>query len=174
MLRWTFLLGVIGSLTACRLPEKAATTDASSADPSAVQACVDYTQFAAFTGDAVMQQRWNDAGQSVDAMGASCNELATEDPQQFAAIVQKKADVDQFLAAAEANQATPAPPAVAPSNCHPSYEGACVPIAEDVDCLPGEGNGPAYQQGTVRVVGDDVYELDSDGDGLGCEPRPGD
>lgn len=53
--------------------------------------------------------------------------------------------------------------------CHPSYEGACVPAdASDVDCAGGSGNGPAYT-GRVTVVGPDVYDLDRDGDGVGCE-----
>jgi len=53
--------------------------------------------------------------------------------------------------------------------CHPSYEGACVPIASDVDCAGGSGNGPAYVRGPVYVVGPDVYGLDRDGDGVACE-----
>lgn len=57
----------------------------------------------------------------------------------------------------------------APSRCDPNYTGACVPIASDVDCAGGSGNGPAYVDGPVRVVGDDIYDLDSDGDGYGCE-----
>jgi hypothetical protein len=44
-----------------------------------------------------------------------------------------------------------------------------VPIASDVDCAGGSGNGPAYVSGPVRVIGDDVYGLDSDKDGIGCE-----
>jgi resuscitation-promoting factor RpfB len=54
-------------------------------------------------------------------------------------------------------------------HCDPNYSGACVPIASDVDCAGGSGNGPAYVQGPVRVVGTDIYGLDSDGDGIGCE-----
>jgi resuscitation-promoting factor RpfB len=57
----------------------------------------------------------------------------------------------------------------AASNCDPNYSGACVPIASDVDCAGGGGNGPAYVQGPVRVVGTDIYDLDDDGDGIGCE-----
>ncbi|MCC6984126.1 MAG: hypothetical protein IT535_12705 [Bauldia sp.] len=59
-----------------------------------------------------------------------------------------------------------------PDECHPSYAGKCVPIASDVDCAGGEGNGPAYVEGPLRVVGPDVYRLDTDGDGIACEPRP--
>jgi len=53
--------------------------------------------------------------------------------------------------------------------CDPNYSGACVPIASDVDCAGGSGNGPAYVQGPVRVVGTDIYALDADGDGIGCD-----
>jgi hypothetical protein len=52
-------------------------------------------------------------------------------------------------------------------DCHSSYAG-CVPIASDVDCAGGSGNGPAYT-GRVDVVGADVYDLDRDGDGVACE-----
>jgi hypothetical protein len=53
--------------------------------------------------------------------------------------------------------------------CDPNYSGACVPIASDVDCAGGSGNGPAYLQGTARVVGTDIYDLDRDGDGIACD-----
>ncbi|TNH37540.1 excalibur calcium-binding domain-containing protein [Paracoccus haeundaensis] len=54
-------------------------------------------------------------------------------------------------------------------DCHPSYALVCVPVASDVDCASGSGNGPAYVQGPVEVVGPDVYDLDRDGDGIACE-----
>ncbi|RMC34833.1 excalibur calcium-binding domain-containing protein [Paracoccus alkanivorans] len=60
-------------------------------------------------------------------------------------------------------------PAIA-QDCHPNYDGVCVPIASDVDCASGSGNGPEYVQGPVRVVGPDEYRLDQDGDGIACEP----
>jgi hypothetical protein len=54
--------------------------------------------------------------------------------------------------------------------CHPSYVGACLdPDASDYDCIGGSGNGPKYT-GKVRVVGPDVFRLDADHDGWGCEP----
>ncbi len=53
--------------------------------------------------------------------------------------------------------------------CHPSYAGACLdPGASDYDCAGGSGNGPLYT-GRVRVVGPDVFGLDRDGNGYGCE-----
>jgi hypothetical protein len=58
--------------------------------------------------------------------------------------------------------------ALAQQNCHPSYD-PCVPIASDVDCAGGSGNGPEYVEGPVRVIGRDEYGLDRDGDGIGCE-----
>lgn len=52
--------------------------------------------------------------------------------------------------------------------CDPNYTG-CVPIASDVDCEGGSGNGPAYVAGPVEVIGSDIYRLDADHDGIGCE-----
>ena len=52
--------------------------------------------------------------------------------------------------------------------CDSNYAGACVPIAKDVDCAGGSGDGPAYLSGTARVVGRDVYQLDRDKDGIAC------
>ena len=53
--------------------------------------------------------------------------------------------------------------------CDPNYQGACLdPDAVDYDCAGGSGDGPRYT-GLVRVVGSDVYDLDRDGDGTGCD-----
>ena len=52
--------------------------------------------------------------------------------------------------------------------CDPNYSG-CVPIASDVDCEGGPGDGPAYVKGPVRVIGKDIYKLDRDRNGIGCE-----
>ncbi|WP_144121727.1 G5 domain-containing protein [Catellatospora sichuanensis] len=55
-------------------------------------------------------------------------------------------------------------------SCDPNYSGACVPIAFDVDCAGGSGDGPAYVEGPVYVIGNDHYRLDgNDNDGIGCE-----
>ncbi|WP_084361725.1 G5 domain-containing protein [Herbiconiux solani] len=64
----------------------------------------------------------------------------------------------------------PAPAPEAPgAGCDPNYAGGCVPIDSDVDCPGGSGNGPSYAPGPVQVVGTDIYGLDRDGDGMGCE-----
>ena len=69
---------------------------------------------------------------------------------------------------------TPSPqPAATPpsSDCHPSYEGACLdPASSDYDCASGDGDGPDYVDGPVYVVGDDEYGLDGyNNNGVGCE-----
>ncbi len=64
-----------------------------------------------------------------------------------------------------ASPKTPAPPA---GGCDPNYSG-CVPIASDVDCAGGSGNGPAYVRGPIQVIGRDIYGLDNDHDGIACE-----
>jgi hypothetical protein len=57
------------------------------------------------------------------------------------------------------------------AECDPNYSGVCLdPTASDYDCAGGSGDGPEYT-GTVTVVGEDHYGLDSDGDGVGCEPE---
>lgn len=61
------------------------------------------------------------------------------------------------------------PPAPANDGCDSNYADACVPIASDVDCAGGSGNGPAYVEGPVRIVGSDIYDLDRDGDGIACD-----
>jgi hypothetical protein len=65
----------------------------------------------------------------------------------------------------------PPPPAPEPEPapaCDPNYSG-CVPVASDVDCKGGSGNGPAYVDGPVQVIGSDIYDLDRDGDGTACD-----
>lgn len=64
---------------------------------------------------------------------------------------------------------TPEPDPEPVDDCHPSYAGACLdPTASDYDCSGGSGNGPRYT-GRVTVVGPDVWDLDRDNDGIGCE-----
>jgi hypothetical protein len=66
----------------------------------------------------------------------------------------------------------PAPePVEAPASdgCDPNYEGSCVPIASDVDCAGGSGDGPGYAEGPVYIIGTDIYDLDRDGDGIACD-----
>lgn len=52
--------------------------------------------------------------------------------------------------------------------CDPNYSG-CVPIASDVDCAGGRGDGPEYVKGPITVIGRDVYLLDRNKDGIACE-----
>ncbi|MET9269389.1 G5 domain-containing protein [Kribbella sp. NPDC003557] len=52
--------------------------------------------------------------------------------------------------------------------CDPNYS-ECVPIASDVDCSGGSGDGPEYVAGPIDVIGSDIYRLDADHDGVACE-----
>jgi hypothetical protein len=64
------------------------------------------------------------------------------------------------------------PTAAAKTTCTPGYS-PCIPKkSSDVDCYGGSGNGPRYtKRGVVYTVkrGYDVYRLDADHDGKGCE-----
>jgi hypothetical protein len=65
------------------------------------------------------------------------------------------------------------PPSEPPGDCDPNYEGACLdPNSPDYDCDGGSGDGPDYT-GEVKVVGDDHYGLDRDGDGTACDDSGG-
>jgi hypothetical protein len=71
-------------------------------------------------------------------------------------------------AAAEAREREEAETSEPTGECDPNYTGACLnPYSSDYDCEGGSGNGPDYT-GEVRVVGEDHYGLDADGDGVGC------
>ncbi|MEU8613571.1 G5 domain-containing protein [Actinoplanes sp. NPDC048791] len=54
-------------------------------------------------------------------------------------------------------------------DCDPNYSGGCVPVDSDVDCAGGIGNGPSYVDEVVKVIGTDIYDLDRDNDGFGCD-----
>ena len=64
--------------------------------------------------------------------------------------------------------ATQPPATDPPQQCHPNYSGCLDPNSSDYDCAGGSGNGPDYT-GPVEVHGSDPFDLDRDGDGLGCE-----
>jgi len=49
--------------------------------------------------------------------------------------------------------------------CDPNYAGACVPSGPDVDCA--DLNARRF-----RVIGEDIFRLDGDGDGIACEGPP--
>jgi hypothetical protein len=55
-------------------------------------------------------------------------------------------------------------------NCDPAYPGSCLHDGiGDYDCSGGSGNGPNYVSGPIRVRAPDPFDLDRDGDGIGCE-----
>jgi hypothetical protein len=51
--------------------------------------------------------------------------------------------------------------------CTPGYS-PCLAPASDYDCEGGTGDGPEYT-GRAQVTGADPYDLDADGNGVGCE-----
>jgi hypothetical protein len=61
----------------------------------------------------------------------------------------------------KAKRATkPSPPSS--SGCNPNYAGPCLPRSGDVDCSDISARN-------FRVIGTDVFKLDSDGDKIACE-----
>lgn len=107
---------------------------------------------------------------------ASTCEALTPDGAVRTLVIELTGDIsrnDETRPAPTTTTAAPPPPppvaAAAPSSdCDPNYT-PCVPIDSDVDCASGSGNGPSYVRGPVQVIGSDIYGLDRDGDGVGCE-----
>lgn len=151
----------------------------SSPDRALINDCVEFTQLAAFLGNDDYAPLWDDTGHDVDVLRKRCEEMSIE---TLLDISDEREATEAFLEAAASPQPVPATEpasqAIQPmanlgaASCHPSYTGACVPIASDVDCAGGTGNGPAYVVGPVSVPGEDPYGLDDNGDGIGCEPKP--
>jgi hypothetical protein len=62
------------------------------------------------------------------------------------------------------------PSSSAARNCDPAYPDVCLHDGiGDYDCAGGSGNGPNYVSGPIRVLPPDPFDLDRDGDGIGCE-----
>lgn len=51
--------------------------------------------------------------------------------------------------------------------CDPNYDG-CVPLVGHVDCA-GHGEGPVFVNSPVRVLGEDHFGLDPDGNHIACD-----
>lgn len=123
-----------------------------------------------------------DVGQApITTVGADGTKVTTYKVTYVDGIEVSRDIVTETVTVAPVNEVTsngtrqpPPPPAPVPlvqpaAECHGSYAGVCVPIASDVDCEGGSGDGPAYVRGPLRVVGEDVYDLDRDGDGIACD-----
>lgn len=97
-------------------------------------------------------------------------DVANRAPTTRAPQTQTAAPAPRTAAREATRESAPEPEAEAQlaNDCDPNYSG-CVPVASDVDCAGGSGNGPAYVSGPVRVVGSDIYGLDRNNDGVGCE-----
>lgn len=136
-------------------------------DPTLVRTCVQVMNWRVLTGEASAVRMWNDSGQSSSALQATCEQFVLSDPAAAALLVDELATIRRLVSAPPLTTAPPPQP-TAGTGCDPNYSG-CVPIASDVDCASGSGNGPAYTNGPVAVIGQDIYDLDRDGDGWGCE-----
>ena len=84
------------------------------------------------------------------------------------AAARRERERQRAAAAAAAAEEAEADAQAAEPSCHPSYDPCLKPDASDYDCAGGSGDGPEYT-GYVTVKGPDDYDLDSDGDGTGCE-----
>ena len=135
-----------------------------------VDDCVDYVQMAAFTGDPDMRGVWDGAGQDAATLRSQCEALADTDRDLLETYARNKRVMVREMSSTDTTPANVIDDVASGPTCNPNYSGVCLPFDEDVDCLPGDGDGPWFIEKTVVVMGEDEFELDDDGDGLGCEP----
>lgn len=93
--------------------------------------------------------------------GCTTTDQKTNTSNAVETVVPEKTNTNQVNPAIQTKSNT--------GNCDSNYSGACVPIDSDVDCAGGSGNGPSYVKGPVKVIGTDIYGLDRDKNGIGCE-----
>jgi hypothetical protein len=149
--------------------------------PAPVAACVEVTKILRAAGDPAGVTRWEAGGSTEDGLRTACESLTgtdTETADAFEAEWQRMREYFDSVDPAAASTTTvasaapagnPSPTDTTPDDaCDPDYSG-CVPIAEDVDCIDA-GDGPAYIRMGAIVTGQDVYDLDADGNGLACDP----
>ena len=123
-----------------------------------VELCARYVQFGAFIGDEALSNMWTEGGSDLTGARRTCIDIEDDDPARLDLMAAAMTQIDEAKIAAQRDPMMP----TSDMKCHPSYAGRCVPIGQMVNC--------AQVGGTVQIVGPDPYELDTDNDGLGCEP----
>jgi hypothetical protein len=159
--RWKLIFGAFAALAlpACGLPPPGGGEEPVFSDTSPkVDLCARYLQFGAFVGDEALTTMWEENGSDLWGARQTCRHIGDDDPGQLDLMAAAMTQIDEQ--ARSAGNQTNLP--TSDMKCHPSYAGRCVPVGQMVNC-PQVG-------GTVQIVGPDPYELDTDGDGLGCEP----
>lgn len=171
--RWSIGITVLVVLALVANITEADSTNESNASVRSDSASFDYIDFADCHSDLLDAEACAKHYDPADSYStfAKCSDDTFED--DFCAVYFEEATtlatLPPTLPPTTAAVFIPPPPRLAPvaSGCDPNYTG-CVPIASDVDCAGGSGNGPAYT-GFTEVIGVDIYGLDADNDGLGCE-----
>ena len=77
-----------------------ATTSTTSTFGELIDDCVQYTQFAAFTGDPEMTAFWDEADQNVGQLELQCTDLAGTDPTLLVKMSTRRAEAEAYLAGA--------------------------------------------------------------------------
>ncbi|MEV4617600.1 G5 domain-containing protein [Asanoa sp. NPDC049573] len=153
--------------SAAQTPEAEPTTEAP-AQPVVEKKMVRETQRIAFSTRTVKDSSLASGTKKVRTKGVAGQRTITYEVTYTDGKQTAKKQVSSTITKAPVTQVVAVGTKTSTRACDPNYSG-CVPIASDVDCSGGGGNGPAYVQGPVRVIGSDIYDLDRDGDGIGCD-----
>jgi resuscitation-promoting factor RpfB len=153
-----------------KAPQAAATTSSAPAQPQVVTKTITETQPIPFAAKTVNDSTQAKGSREVRTPGADGVKTLTYEVTYTDGVETGRKLVSEVVTTQPVDQVTAVGTKVEQQpKCDPNYAGACVPIASDVDCEGGGGNGPAYVRGPVTVVGIDIYKLDTDHDGVACE-----
>jgi hypothetical protein len=147
-----------------------------------VQDCVDYVQYGAFTGNAILLGLWNTAGQDVTKLRAECTSIGVSDPATLAATSTQWTAIQTYISASQTTQAsppttsTPAPPPKPPPTPPPTTAAPRTPTTSppttaapscsagsyvnvDGNCIPRPVSAPSAPAGATAQCNDGTYSF---------------
>ena len=73
--------------------------------PKLVDDCVNYVQYGAFTGNAILLGMWNEAGQNVSTLRTNCDKLGRSNLAVLRNMSAQWADIQTFISASQTTTA---------------------------------------------------------------------
>ena len=154
-----------------------------------IQDCVDYVQYGAYTGNALLLGIWKQAEQDVVKLRATCTSIGVSDPSSLAAMSSQWTAIKTYIAAGQTSQPTtsptspltPTPPSVAPlppvttqpaattqpqrNTLPPTRSPSPTTCADgsyvnvDGNCIPGPRPAPSAPAGATAQCNDGTYSF---------------
>jgi len=140
-------------------PSVDTTTTLVNISASVVSDCVAYVTYGAFTGNQILLDLWNAAGQDESAMRDDCENIGRADYATLNGMAKAWQDIDAYIAgvqAAEAAAAATTQPAPVPffkTTSEPVYEEPSAPSGASAICMDGSYSYSQNRRGTCSHHG---------------------